>query len=283
MDDEFTPYQLTEHDHSLLVKLTSYLRANPDWFQEAGRWLDAEFGRASELHEKAIRESRIAINNKRPANGDLTGGFFSYYRFETAWDETIANIRVRDRLKQQDRVQIETHFLLLVWLLTDPDAADVRPPLTEFQTWDWNQPGLELDDSFLDFDVPDNSWEKGPSRLYAQRALLQSEDIHIIAQLLEHMSALPRKNTHQGEKSPITRKAKKSRKGIGGAPRIGVKSKEGERRIEFAKGWLDAKDAGRTFTNYCDDMGVEKQAGHNYLQWCRDNGIDTTLRNQGYL
>src|SRR5690606_22957881 len=67
-------------------------------------------------------------------------------RFGRAMDDTLQDLERQplDRRVIADRLAIASRVVLMIWLLTDPDAdafrAEVdRPYLTEFQNWRWNR------------------------------------------------------------------------------------------------------------------------------------------------
>jgi len=64
-------------------------------------------------------------------------------RFVMAFDDTLqaAEELPLDRRMRADRLAFAERVVLITWLLTDPDAHEHRPIVSQFQDWCWDPPG----------------------------------------------------------------------------------------------------------------------------------------------
>ena len=189
MDEHIERYEPTPEDLKLFDGLIAYVCANHEKFREAGRWLDASYGRGSEPWKKAISESIRALKAKHLPEGDLTQGHFAYFRFKTAWNGILPEVSRLSVLKRQERLPVAARYLLLVWLLVDPDADDLQPMLTEFQQWDWNPADSDPaeDDELPEMYIPDDRDDSHYSRTYARKRLVDKDTASLVRYTLSSL------------------------------------------------------------------------------------------------
>ena len=145
-------YTLTDNDIQLIGDVRSLVRGNPDKFSEAGVWLDHHYS----FMRCAVRDRKFYRTNNALDQFDVERSQSKNLRLRAVVSDLLEGPRANAILLPT--VDTAYRVLLICWLLTDPEANEYKPKLTEFQ--DWSLGSLSHDLMQLCSDGVVSDWEQ---------------------------------------------------------------------------------------------------------------------------
>ena len=116
----------TPEEHAFFLEIADDIRSRPDFYREAGEWLDREFA-----DPKALRK-RVGVKRRRKFLRIVPLG------------EAKGECESIDAPTESEGKWV----LLITWLLTDPGAHEAGLGLTAFENWPWNPQTASEHDHF---------------------------------------------------------------------------------------------------------------------------------------
>ncbi len=133
-----------EHQDALERAIAADIKARPEYYREAGQWLDEHFSDA--VFAKRERDERAELLRKEK-EGTLRGAeadrvarckgkpYRKQFSKLRRFGEAVRSFRT-ETIDKPTEAQAK-RVLLLTWLMTDPHANDAGLGLTEFEDWAW--------------------------------------------------------------------------------------------------------------------------------------------------
>ena len=137
---------LTVKDHELFLDIAKDIRTNPSRYREAGKWLDEYCSEDAYWQRKANKFNELQSQNKRFPTLTIVQELKQLaqeietrrtpallIRFQEARDFLLKKYENQQFIPENDA----RRFILIVWLLTDPDAEKANINITELEKWSW--------------------------------------------------------------------------------------------------------------------------------------------------
>jgi hypothetical protein len=147
-----TIYKLTQEDRNLIHRIEFDIKNNPDKYREAGKWLDEKFD--DEYYWEDFEINGISGCLACLANPSLSDE--ERKKEEEDLQELQMIFNKREKPHKSELITCAIYFFineysstiffdfrsakticLIMWILSDPDAENVKLGLTQFEDWDW--------------------------------------------------------------------------------------------------------------------------------------------------